>query len=77
MEQEMARTPNETPIVYVLITLGFLSLLATFTVLDFQISSSNAVMLAGLISGMCALPLGSILYKIMSGDPRIPIACFT
>lgn len=75
MRQEMARTPDETPIVYVLITLGILSFLATFTIVSLQDSSSNAVMLAGLISGICALPLGSMLNEMMSSDTGIPAGC--
>ncbi len=77
MRQDITKAPNETPIVYILFALGFLSFLATFTVVDLQNSSSNAVMLAGLISGICALPLGSTLKKIMSVDPGIPVECST
>lgn len=62
MKQEMERTPNETPILCVLLVLGLLSYMAVVPVIHLQNKSlliSDYTILAGFICALIALPLGS------------------
>ncbi len=72
MKQEITGVPNEMPIVYVLITLGVLSYLATFPVIGMQNAPFNASTVAGFICGICALPLGLKLSEMRLNEARNP-----
>lgn len=67
MNNKIVESPDETPILYVLIVLGLLSFLATFTITYMQERSlvfSDITALAGIICAICALPIGLKLSKI-------------
>ena len=77
MRQEIAETPDETPIVYVLIVLGLLSYLAAFPVSGLRDGSLvlfNVTTIAGFICGLIALPLGLKLGNLRLNEARVPIS---
>ncbi len=63
---DRTETPDETPIISVIIVLGLLSYLATFAVIELQdkLLLFDITALAGLICGLIALPLGLTLSNI-------------
>jgi len=58
MRQEISEGPKEIPIVCVAIVLGLLSFMATLYVRGFQGEYLMFTFVAGVICGLCALPLG-------------------
>jgi len=67
MNNKIIEAPDETPILYVLIVLGFLSFLATFTITYMQERSlvfSDITAIAGIFCALCAMPIGLKLSKI-------------
>jgi len=58
MRPEISEGPKEIPIVCVAIVLGLLSFLATLYVTGSQGDSLLLTFVAGVICGLCALPLG-------------------
>ena len=70
----MEQAPNETPILSVLLVLGLLSYLAVVAVIHLQGKSLlifDYTILAGFISALIALPLGTKLVNMRSNEACI------
>lgn len=75
MRQIINETPNENPIKCVLLVLGFLSLIATFSVAGFvnePLYMFKVTTAIGVICGLIALPVGFKLSDIMSIPKQNP-----
>ncbi|MDP3104432.1 MAG: hypothetical protein Q8M95_07475 [Candidatus Methanoperedens sp.] len=80
MRQIISETPNENPIKYVLLVLGFLSLIAAFSVAGFvnePLYMFKVTTIVGVICGLIALPLGFKLTNvrfIIRRNPNLVVA---
>ncbi|MBU4076596.1 MAG: hypothetical protein KKI06_07805 [Euryarchaeota archaeon] len=75
MRPKIIETPNENPIKCVLLVLGFLSLIATFSVAGFvnePLYMFKVTTAVGVICGLIALPVGNKLIDIMSITKQNP-----
>lgn len=75
MRQIISETPNENPIKCVLLVLGFLSLMATYSIAGFlnePLLFLKATTVVGVICGLIALPLGFKLIDIWSNIEQNP-----
>jgi hypothetical protein len=67
MKRKINETPNENPIISVLLVLGFLSFIATFSLAGFSnepLYMLKVITAVGVICGIIALPLGFKLNNI-------------
>ena len=75
MRQKTIEIPNENPIKCVILVLGFLSLMATFTLaglLNERLLFFNATTVVGFTCGLIALPVGFKLIDIWSDIEQNP-----
>jgi len=74
MRQKINEIPNENPMICVLLVLGFLSFISTFSISGFQNESFlvfNVPTIVGFLCGLCSLTIGFKLIDIRLNEKRI------